>query len=256
MDKAKIREFALGLGADIAGFADIDNYQSPLSPDPRQILPNVRSMVVVGFREIRGAVESEFPRTAMACRLSSLEIARNAAFRISRLLEKETGTKAVPIAPSYPLEMSWETKGTVADVSLRHAAVAAGLAVFGRHNLAVNPGLGTQVIYSAVLSELPFTSDDPVEQDLCHDCNLCVEACPARALDEEGKTEVIKCLRISQPYGINAVIRYFSQMLEKPKEEQLRMLKDPFFWDLYQASFMGYTYMCNKCVAVCPLGDN
>lgn len=254
MDKDKVRELTFGLGADAVGFASIDDYQSPRSPDPRKILPDVCSLVVMGFREIRGAVESDFPRLGMVCRLGSMGLAMNAAFRLSRFLEKETKTKAVPIAPSYPLEMSRETKGVIADVSLRHAAVAAGLAVFGRHNLVINPELGTQVLYTAVLSELPFTSDPRIEETLCNDCNLCVETCPARALDEEGKTDVMKCLRVSQPFGINAVIRYFSEILEKPKEEQLKMIRTPFFWDLYQASFMGFTYACTKCVAVCPIG--
>ena len=253
MDKDKVREFGLGLGADVVGFASIDDYQSPRSPDPRKILSGVRSLVVMGFREIQGAVESDFPRVGMVCRLGSIEVALSASFRLARFLEKETKTKTVPIAPSYPMEMSRETMGTVGDVSLRHAAVAAGLGVFGRHNLVINPELGTQVLYSAVLSELPFESDSPVEEALCDDCGLCVEACPARALDEEGKTDVMKCLRVSQPLGINAVIRYFSEMLQKPKEEQIKMLKDPFFWDLYQASFIGFTYACFKCSAVCPI---
>lgn len=256
MDKEKVREFALSLGADVVGFASIADYQSPRSPDPRRILPGVRSMVVFGFKELRGALDSEFPRVGTVCRMGSMGLGLSTAFRLGRFLEKETKTKASPVAPSYPMEMSRETKGTIADVSLRHAAVAAGLGVFGRHNLIINPEMGTQVFYAAVLSELPFESDPRIEEELCDDCGLCVEVCPARALNEEGKTEVMKCLRTCQPTGIGSVIRYFSEMLEKPKEEQLKMIRDPFFWDLYQSSFIGYTYTCFKCMAICPIGGN
>jgi len=256
MDKDKVRDFARGLGADVVGFAAIDDYQSPRSPDPRRILAGVRSMVVVGFKELQGALESDFPRVGMVCRMGSIDLGFSTAFRLGRFLEKETGTRAAPVAPSYPMEMSRETLGTVADVSLRHAAVAAGLGAFGRHNLVINPELGTQVFYTAVLSELPFESDPRVEEKLCDDCGLCVEVCPAKALDEEGKTEVMKCLRNSQPTGISAVIRYFSEMMGKPKEEQIKMIRDPFFWELYQSSFIGYTYTCFKCMAICPIGGN
>jgi len=256
MDKDKVREFALGLGVDVVGFASIDDYHSPLSPDPRKILPAVRSIVVMGHRELQGALDSEFPRVGTVCRMASISFGLNNAFQLGRFLERETGAKAAPVAPSYPMEMSIQTKGIIADFSLRHAAVAAGLGVFGRHNLIINPKYGTQVFYAAVLSELPFESDPRLEEDLCDDCRLCVEVCPAKALDEEGKTEAMKCLRASQPTGIGAVIRYFTEMLDKPKEEQLKMIRDPFFWELYQSSFIGYTYTCFKCMAVCPIGSN
>ncbi|MFC2122495.1 4Fe-4S binding protein [Bacteroidota bacterium] len=254
MDKEKVRDFALGLGVDTVGFASIDDYQSPLSPDARQILPNVRSMVVFGFRELEGAVESENPRVGTVNRMGVLDLCWSTAFRLGRFLEKETGTKAAPVAPSYPMLMDNETKGMIGDVSLRHAAVAAGLSEFGRHNLVIHPELGTSVFYAAVLSELPFESDPKIEKGLCDDCRLCVEVCPAKALEEEGKTNTLKCLFTVQPKGVSTVIRYFTQMLDKPKEEQIKMIRDPFFWDLYQTGFIGFTYGCFKCSTVCPIG--
>ena len=74
MDKDKVRQFALGLGVDVVGFAAIDDYQSPRSPDPRKILPGVRSIVVTGFKELRGALESEFPRAGTVCRMGSIDL--------------------------------------------------------------------------------------------------------------------------------------------------------------------------------------
>jgi len=64
-------------------------------------------------------------------------------------LGKEFKAKAMTVPPSYPLQMSYETKGTLGDVSLRHAAIAAGLGNFGRHNLVIHPKIGTRVaLYS------------------------------------------------------------------------------------------------------------
>lgn len=64
--------------------------------------------------------------------------------------------------------------GLIGDVSLRHAAVAAGLGVFGRHNLVINPEFGSRRIDTALLTELPLTSDPPVAADLCTDCGICI----------------------------------------------------------------------------------
>ncbi len=57
MDKEQIRQFGYELGADAVGFAAIEDYQSKKSPDPKTILPNVKSIIVLGYRELNGAVE-------------------------------------------------------------------------------------------------------------------------------------------------------------------------------------------------------
>jgi len=87
------------------------------------------------------------------------------------------------------MELSPQNPRSVADVSLRHAAVAAGLGVFGRHNRVIHPRLGPRVLFMAVLTDLELPSDPPITEELCTNCNICVESCPASALDVEGQTE-------------------------------------------------------------------
>jgi hypothetical protein len=79
-----------------------------------------------------------------------------------------------------------------------------------------------------------------------------VESCPARALDEEGKTEDLKCLRHSQPFGIGGAIGFIRKFASAPPEQQKTMVMDPRFLSLYQASFIGFQYECFRCMAVCP----
>jgi epoxyqueuosine reductase len=141
----------------------------------------------------------------------------------------------------------------VGDVSLRHAAVAAGLGVFGRHNLVMHPRFGTRIIFTAILTESPVESDPPVQEELCDQCNLCVEACPAQALDVEGQTNLRGCLKVSQPYGIGGTIRYLRKFMGASPKEQKALLWDPRLLHIYQAQFIGFQYFCNKCLAVCPI---
>lgn len=252
MDKEDIRQFGYELGADVVGFAAIEDYKSKRAPDPRIILPNVKSLVVMGYRENNGAVDSENNRISMTSRMGGMELSLKNNYLITRYIEKKTDTRAAPVSFSYPLNMEPPVMGLIGDVSLRHAAVAAGLGVFGRHNLVINPRFGTRIIFTAILTELPLASDPPVQKEFCDQCGLCIDACPANALDEEGKTDVMKCLNSSQPYGITGMMQYLQQFVGKSADEHKKLLMDPRFLSLYQSQFIGFQYMCWKCMAVCP----
>ncbi|WP_025323847.1 4Fe-4S binding protein [Deferrisoma camini] len=246
-----IRAFARELGADDVGFAAAGAYRSPRSPGLDSILPGAQTLVVLAYREL-SSCESPNPQIAMAGRLEVMEFARSCNYRLARHLESACGARAVTVPPSYPLEMSAETKGAVGDVSLRHAAVAAGLGAFGRHNLVIHPRMGTRVVFTAVLTDLALPGDRPVDDTLCTGCNRCVEACPGNALAQEGRTDLMACIRNSQPYGIGAAISFWGRYGAADPKDRKAMVRDPHFWRLYQAGSIGFQYFCFRCMAVCP----
>ncbi len=243
-----------GLGVDDVGIASVQEYKSPLSPALESIFPKVKSLVVLAYKELSNC-ESQNMQIAMSGRMDIMEFSRSCNYKVARFLEREFNTKAMSVAPSYPLKMSYETKGTIGDVSLRHAAIAAGLGNFGRHNLVIHPEIGTRVVFTAVLTSLELSSDPPVTEKFCQNCNLCVDSCPVGALDEEGKTHDMKCLKNSQPYGIGSSIRFWSKFAEGTVGEQKKMVRDVNFWRLYQAGSIGFQYFCFKCFASCPIGQ-
>lgn len=255
MQKEEIRRFAVDRGADAVGFLALADYSSPKSPDPKSWLPKARSIIIFGHRMLDGALDSENPRFNIAGRMAVMDTSKTLLYSVARLIEDRTGKRASPVLSSYPLDMAAPTLGLVGDISLRHAAVQSGLGVFGRHNLVIHPRFGSRLSFTALLTELALESDPPLKEELCNDCGLCVEICPGKALDTEGRTEELKCLRASQPFGIPGAIGYIRKFIGKSPEEQQTLLKDPLFMSLYQASFIGFQYTCFNCIAVCPIGE-
>jgi epoxyqueuosine reductase QueG len=252
--KEKITTYMRSAGVDAVGFANLRDYHSPKSPVVTDFFPQARSIIVLAYKELSSCASTNL-QLAMNGRMDLMEFSRSCNYKLARFLESEFRDQAMTVPVSYPLEMSKTTGGAVGEVSLRHAAHAAGLGVFGRNNLILHPKFGSRVIFSAVLSTLDFSSDPRLEDELCTYCDICVESCPAGALDVEGKTHVNKCLRHSQPYGLGGAISFWSKIAESSPEEQKKLLMDDHFWRLYQAQIIGFQYCCFNCLSTCPLGD-
>ena len=252
--KELIRRTAIELGAEDMGVASPAAYHSPRSPAIETVFPKIESIVVMAFREL-SSCESDCMQIAMNGRLDLMDFSRGVNYRLATLIERELGARAMTVPVSYPLPMSKETRGAVADVSTRHAAAAAGLGTFGRNNLVLHPRLGPRAIFTCVLTDLELPADAPLEEKLCDDCGLCVEACPGGALDNEGETDVMACLKHCQPHGIGATIRFWSKYDRATGEERAAMLADPAFWRIYQAQSIGFQYFCFNCIRECPAGS-
>ena len=250
-----IREYAGTFPVDDIGFASADEYSSPRSPDLRSIFPDISSIVVMAYREL-STCTSDNMQIAMNGRLDLMEYSRSCNYKLANFIESRLSGRAMTVPVSYPLPMTKETQGAVADVSMRHAAVAAGLAEFGRNNCVLHPRLGSRVIFTAVLTDLDLPPAKERVTGVCDDCGLCVDACPSGALDEEGRTDVMKCLKVCQPFGMGGNIKFWSKALSSTGEEATQMLLDDRYWRLLQAGSIGFQYFCFNCIRECPAGSD
>ena len=84
----------------------------------------------------------------------------------------------------------------------------------------------------------------------------CVETCPSGALDEEGRTDVLKCLKVCQPYGIGGNIRFWIKWADAETAGARRQCSPTTdYWKLYQAASIGFQYFCFNCIKNCPAGQ-
>jgi len=251
---AKVKEFVMGQGMDLVGVASVEAVPESYPPRPATaVLPGARSVVVLGLRLLQGSLESPSPRVTYSCIDRVYEEVDRAALFLGKFLEDQ-GYRAAMVSSVGPLEMTRETRGLVGEFSLRHAGVAAGLGVMGTNRLLLTPRWGPRVRLAGVITDAPLEPDRPLDIEYCAGCNICVQSCPAGAISEEGKVDVMKCVRHSQKWGLAAMIRFASELTGKPPEEAQKQLRDPFFWNLYQAAGFRVLYDCFKCIQVCPAG--
>jgi len=181
---AAIKDLAAGLGADLCGIAGVDRFAGA-SPGfhPHDIHRDARAVIVVAAR---------FPASTLKASQASYTFVRHRlvdkvdaiTFALATALE-DSGAAAVPIPSSEPYEYWDETERRgMGILSLKHAAVRAGLGVMGKNTLLVNDRFGNMIWLGAVLVYRHLDADPLAGYSPCPPaCRLCLDNCPAQALD-------------------------------------------------------------------------
>lgn len=198
----RIKKMVLDLGADLCGIANIDRFaDAPAGFHPTDIYKDCKSVVVFAKSLPAGLYEVS-PRLAYN-RTNNviLEMLDNISINASRMIEEWGGT-AVPIPCDGPYD-DWdgekmEGRGML---SMRHAAILAGIGRMGKSSLILTRKYGNRINIGALLTNLDLKSD-PFAEELCIEgCSLCVDRCPQQAI--QNKMIIQKRCR-EYTYGNNA----------------------------------------------------
>ena len=174
----ELRAFALDLGFDLFGVADVTGLREDFLLEPATRARFGRA-VALG-KALSGAVLDDILDRPTALyfhhyRQTNAFLDRGALL-VADAIQKR-GFAALPIAASQIID--WE--GQRAHVSHKHVGRAAGLGWFGRNNLLVNPELGSRFRLVTVLTDMPLAPDAPLERD-CGLCRACAAACPSGSI--------------------------------------------------------------------------
>jgi epoxyqueuosine reductase len=157
--------------------------------DARQWLPSARSVICVGC-----AYHTDRPLSVELHDPSEARIARYAwgrdyhdvvQDRLDALLSWMRKAAGVP----------FDAKTGVDDapVQERVYAARAGLGWIGKHTCLITPTLGSWVVLGEIATSLVLEPDSAV-LDRCGTCELCLDACPTRAIVEPGVVDARRCL--------------------------------------------------------------
>jgi epoxyqueuosine reductase QueG len=251
---AAVKSLVTEQGADFVGIADTRRIPPSMpSRPPDSVLPGAETVVVFGIALPRGSLESPDRPVAVNCINTVYDELKRITLYLSRFLERQ-GYRAAAIPPAIPVELTRETRGLVGSISLRHAAVGAGLGVMGRSRLVLTAEWGPRVRLGGVVTTAPLEPDTPRQEELCADCELCVQACPVSAISSDGSVDVQKCMLHLHKYGLANYTRFLSRLFTLSVEEKQKAVRDPYFWNLYQACSLGLHYDCFECLTSCPVG--
>lgn len=205
MTSKEIKELAKSLGADIVGIASMDRFEgAPKQMDPRYIMPEAKSMIVMGFRVMRGSLRGIEEGTffgnysAMGYGCMTYNYIPMTVINLCKHIEDE-GYEAVPIGhqsewraidsfgnikePNYSVPVAEGLPAPDVMVHLRIAAYLAGLGEIGYSKMFLSPEFGPRQRIGVVLTEMEL-EPDPIYDGpkLCNKCMACVRACPGNAI--------------------------------------------------------------------------
>jgi len=98
------------------------------------------------------------------------------------ILEKETYEYSVPTGTIVPTLFDKKTNRLRNVLSVKHAAVLAGLGYIGKNSLLITQEYGNIVWLSAVLTDIELELDEIKNGKCPENCNICVKNCPASAI--------------------------------------------------------------------------
>ena len=234
---ADVKQFCLNAGADVVGIASMDRFEgAPLQSDPRQISPEAKSMIVMGFRiprgSLRGIEEGTFYVSYASMGYAAINhvLQPTVLWKVTAMIEDE-GYEAVPISNNFPWTNNASADGQprltfskpVAEgrpapdvfLHLRIAAMAAGVGEIGWSKMLLTKKFGPRQRLAAIITDAELEPDPIIQPGtICDRCMLCARDCTGAALPTD-KSVKIKLAGVDVEWGdidYDLCSRYFCGM--------------------------------------------
>lgn len=156
----------------------------PLKEDPRLLLPELKTIVVV-------ACSYYYPEPLEQDQLKIARYAWGDDYHI--VMKQMLEQLAQSIAEEVP-DFKYRSFTDSGPLMERDLASRAGLGWVGKNNCLINPQKGSWLLLGSLLTNLDLPQDKPFEEFHCGSCTRCIDACPTGALLEPHKLDATKCI--------------------------------------------------------------
>ena len=207
-----VKRTALEMGADVVGIGNIERWaNAPLQMDPKQIMPECKSIIGMVFRvergSLRGVEEGTFFSNYSAMGYGGLTYLYMpmTVINLSKFIEDQ-GYEAIPMGhqsdwraidtygklrPNYSRPARPGQACPDIMVHLRIAAYLCGLGEIGFSKMFLSPQFGPRCRVGIVLTDVEL-EPDPIYDgpQLCNRCMACIKACPGQCFDPDNTIKV------------------------------------------------------------------
>ena len=207
--KNKIIELAKANGADLVGFAPADRFSK--ENEIFKIMPQTKTVIGLGFRVLRGTYRgieegsTYYQYTTMAVENMEETVMPMAQLKIAMMMEDE-GFLALPqrrhqqimkesdsTNPEVAYDAIYRNKDAETQMDFLEAAVACGLGEKSFHNTLLTDEFGPMVRYCFILTDAELEGTDIKSPHLCDKCGKCKDACPGKAIADDGMVDPWQC---------------------------------------------------------------
>lgn len=158
--------------------------------DPKQILPECRSILVVGVNYLTG--------TALQSMSDPDRIYRIAAYALGDdyhdTLPPRLGDLVDFIQHELGEPVGHKIYTDTGPVLERELAQRAGLGWIGKNTCLINPEKGSYFLLAEVFLDIELDPDTPFDFDRCGQCTRCIEACPTACILPDRTLDARRCL--------------------------------------------------------------
>ena len=212
LTSAMIKQRGLALGADAVGIGNIERWKgAPLQMDPKQIMPECKSIIGFVFRVMRGSLRGVEEGTFFS-NYSSMGYGGitylfmpMVVMNLCRMIE-DTGFEAIPMGHQsdwrgidnegearvgYSVPVAPGRAAPDVMLHLRIGAYLCGLGEIGFSKMFLSPQFGPRCRVGLVLTDLEL-EPDPIYSgpELCNGCMACTVNCPGQAIPRDKTVEV------------------------------------------------------------------
>jgi epoxyqueuosine reductase len=160
--------------------------------DPRRILPECRSILVLGVRYPNPDIGVESSTTAAGYAGRVASYAWGDDYHIVLPARLEELVRFIEVHVGRPIPSRWYTdSGPLLE---RDLAQRAGLGWIGKNTCLINPQHGSYYLLAEILLGIELEADLPYLADRCGSCTRCLEACPTGCILPDRTLDARRCI--------------------------------------------------------------